>query len=325
MAMQITRTNEGHSYIPSFKQIGETDPHDREEPSVYSSLSLAQQPESIRAPQSLSKVLHQGISQLHETARRNAFLNGLILGEMTFCSKAYTLYLCNLFVIHESIEKAQKKIIEEYGEWLFVFPVLFRSERLLNDIKTWSIFNTLSSQFADKDIHSAEFNKNLLALVETKSVEFAQHMEKMTASKKDLLLAIGSIYALYGTILSGGQFVRKGVKSGFICRMEEADDEEEKVPLKAQIKKEIAEDKNAMEFFAEKSVSFFHFENKDFSILAFKQVWHKNLDDLVGKLGLEGKEREQFEKGVVSGANEAIFTVLNFIETMQLNLKKGLY
>lgn len=274
-----------------------------EEKSDYgSALYLAQQTEvprkllEERYPQSLSTELHKGISEEHTKARKNEFLNSLIQGGMTFCSKAYVVYLCNLFVIHEAIEKAQQKIIEKQGQDYFVFPVLFRSERLLNDIKIWSIFNTLAPKFAPKDILPVEFVNNVRELTEKRTHEFVSHIEKM--AEEDPLLTVGSLYALYGTVMSGGQFVKEGrngkegVKSGFICRIEEIDDDE-KMPLKDDMREMIKQNPSCMQTLAEESVSFFSFP-ENFSISLFKKEWHKNLDELREKLGLQGKRERKF-------------------------------
>jgi heme oxygenase len=277
----------------------------------------------------LWSALHHGTYETHKRARENEFLNSLIKGNLAFCSKAYVLYLCNLYTLHVGIEKAQAKIVDKYGKDFFVFPILFRSEKLRHDIKIWSIFNTLSPKFADLPTDCEEFIKNIHEMTEEITRIYVRRIETIVAQESELFRVIGILYALYGTILSGGQFVKagrdgeSGVKSGFLFRI---DDNDAEVPSHyfEEIQKKIKENPACKNELAEQSVSFFSFPT-DFSIPAFKILWHKNLDGIREKLSQDENTRETYEKMIIEEANTAIDTVLGFISSLLTSLKSGKY
>ncbi len=286
-----------------------------------SAQSLDAQHVQANIPKGLYALLHEGIREEHTLARKNEFLNSLIEGKMTFCSKAYVVYLCNLFVLHKAIEKAQAGIIEQYGTDFFVFPALFRSERLLSDIKMWSIFNSLSTRFADKDAFSDRFKEEIESIAESSAKEFAKKIEGMSIS------VAGVLFSLYGTIMAGGQRVKKGgdghggVMSGFVCRIQDPDDDEYVSTFKTQLRQKIGEDPSLAEEYAQQSVSFFSFP-EGFSIPEFKRDWHGNLDALPEKLQLSGSDKEGFEQKVLANAKQAVSLVTDFIASMLKNIDK---
>jgi len=251
-------------------------------------------------PRPLVSVLQEGFTDAHNVAIQNIFLKGLSEGGMIFCSKAYTTYLCNLYVMHESIEKAQPS---------FVFPELFRSEKLLNDIKMWSMFNELAPTFADLEI-SEEFRQKVASLAEPPAHELAAHIHAL--NEENPLYVIGPSFALYGTILSGGQSVKKGVKQGFMERIEDL--EEEATSL---LKIQIQADPTAFETQSEKSVSFFSFSEKHYLI---KSQWHKILNTT--STHLTRKERCFFEAKLIAEVNYATLVLLETIASMLQTLKK---
>ncbi|MBS0623411.1 MAG: hypothetical protein JSS62_02195 [Verrucomicrobia bacterium] len=95
---------------------------------------------------SLREILHRGMADLHVIARKNEFLLNLIGGNMT-CSKAYVVYLCNLYWLHNALEHAQARLLHYYPQIDFVMPCLYRSKRLLEDIQLWSFVNPTAPFF----------------------------------------------------------------------------------------------------------------------------------------------------------------------------------
>ena len=287
----------------------------------------------------LHSLLRENMKEIHKEAKQNTFLNDLINGNMV-CSKAYVVYLCNLFWLHSALEVAQRQILTRYGEGFFVFPLLYRSERLLADIKLWSFVNSTAPKFADQDLHSTEFLENVKHFVQPCTFECVAEMEALT--REDPILIIGFLFALYGTILSGGQFVKDGVKKAFLDRLHTAiaeyqEDEakkskvesatihvvdEEDTALKAEIMQKVIEDEKEIERYAAESVSFFSFD-PDFEIPIFKQKWHCSLDQIPEQLHLDVEARKQFEKKMISGCEAGIRIVLNLIASLEENLKKG--
>lgn len=267
---------------------------------------------------SLWSTLYDGTSQTHKLAKQNQFLNQVIKGNTAFAPKAYFTYLCNLYVIHKAIERAQENIETTYGSGYFVFPDLYRSERLLNDIKLWSIFTSYAPKFSHLDIHSDEFVANVKSIVEPSTYTFVSHIEQ--TSKSNPLFIIGTLYTLYGTILSGGQIVKEGVEKSFVYCIENDVKEGEHVPLAVSIREEIKLDPSALQRYAGRSVSCFKFP--DFiRFPEFKQTWHANLDELPQKLQLTTEARDEFANNLIGEANFAMKSVLEFIEDMEKNVK----
>lgn len=293
-------------------------------------LYTAQQVETTRRiledkyPKDLSTLLFNGMAEIHKKAKKNQFLNDLIKNQ--FCAKAYVIYLCNLFVLHEAIEKAQNEIVSKYGKECFIFPILFRSKRLLNDIKMWSMFTTLAPKFADEDNSTEEFANNVRSLVEKCTLESVKHIE--ATCQEDPAYVIGTIYALYGTLMAGGQVVKKGVFEGFVFRIvsDDIEEDEEKVLLKEYYQDRIKENKECLGTYAEHSVSFFSVsEEVNFSMSQFKQERRQSLNNVLKLLKLEEIQRKIFEKRLVSEVEFAVKSVLNFIDSMLETLKNEKY
>lgn len=287
--------------------------------------------------------VHAGIKDIHERARANLFLLNLIQGKMT-CSKAYVVYLCNLYWLHAALEEAQQAIQKKFGPGFFVYPELFRSHKILADIKLWSVFNETAHLFADKNPQNLEFVRNMEPYLQESTLKLAFSLREGAAN--DLAKAFGTMYALYGTIMSGGQFVKKGVKASFLERLQfhiEEYQEELKYPTTvkdidpeslAYAQKEYSLAKTSMiqaalatpeniEKMAEESVSLFSFDNESFSIPVFKKEWHQSLSELPGKLQLEDEGIELFERQLIECAGSAIDTVLVTIASLEENLRKG--
>jgi hypothetical protein len=272
--------------------------------------------QTVNEEEGLYAFLLESMREMHGVAMQNAFLNGLREGGHSFCAKAYVHYLCNLFVLHEAIEELQNKIIHEYGQDYFIFPELFRSQKLPRDIQMWSVFNpSVAKYFADKDPTKTDFVERIRGLAEDSVKDFIKELKA-----EPLLLAIGAFFALYGTAMSGGQDIRAGVKDGFVVRIKdllEKDPEELKeLPQSLQDIVAVAKyDEKIIYEKAEESVSFFDF-GKDFSIFEFKKKWHANLDSIPGKLKKAEFEKGEFFNGVSRIANRTVKEFLGFIESM---------
>ncbi|CRX38547.1 Heme oxygenase [Estrella lausannensis] len=287
--------------------------------------------------------LHAGIRDVHERARTNPFLLNLIQGQMT-CSKAYVVYLCNLYCLHAALEQAQQTIEDKWGEGFFVYRELFRSKKILADIKVWSVFNETAHLFADKNPESPEFVRNIEPYIQESTLKLARSLKEDALS--DLPRTFGCMYALYGTIMSGGQFVKKGVKISFLERLQwqiEEYQEEIKNPSTAQDtssdslayrEKEYSLAKTNMiqaaltssalkEKMAEESVALFSFDKDGFNIPLFKREWHQSLSDLPEKLQLKEEALKLFEAQLIECAGEAIGTVLDTIAALEEKLRKG--
>jgi heme oxygenase len=288
---------------------------------------VAEQNMPPKAPASLTATLWQGIKEDHLIAKQNHFLNTLIDGEMAFCSKAYVVYLCNLFVIHEALEKGQRKLIEDYGDGVIVYPFLFRSERLLNDIKMWSMFNTLGPVFTSEEMTKPAFIARVKSYAEPDTKAFVSHLDSV--SQENSLFIVGAMYVLYGSLMSSGQLLKEGrthkegVLSGFITRIEEKDEEgEEPLPYKVNICQEIERDPGKKMEFAEQSISVFCFPEIA-SIATFKREWHQKIDALKEGMVEQGQQTADFEARLIEEAKCALGTVLNFTKTMHEKLEKN--
>lgn len=257
-------------------------------------------------PIGLWQHLHTSMDEVHKLARKNDFLNSLIKGTMG-CSKAYVVYLCNLFWLHKALEEAQERILKE-GECPFVFRFLYRSEKLLADIKLWSIFNPTAKLFADLDSASEVFLNNIKHFVQPAVFAFVEAL----ASVEHPLIAMGAMYALYGTIMSGGQLVKEGVKTAFCARFDET--LEEGAMEETALCKEVIADPAKKEEFAERSVSFFSFP-PDVDVRAFKLHWHAALDALPLTLPVD-----QITKQCLA----SIVVILEAIDSLHIALTKGL-
>ncbi len=268
---------------------------------------------------SFSKLLQEGITEIHQLAVKNAFLQTIREGGGVFCSKGWVLYLCNLFVIHRSLEKAQENLKKTRGDHFFVFPALFKSKRILNDIKVWSIFNELDTFFAEKDCESLEFIKTVEALSEESAHAFAEYIEKMPYENPFFLLGI--LFALYGTTLSGGQQFKSGLKSGFKFRVVN-DQFEGESTLKKELC-EIANNESLLDKAADKCVQLFCLGPEEGSVQEFKQKWHQNLDEILNNEKFRSnQERQLWIDRVVEEANKAVREILNVInDTIITNAK----
>lgn len=313
------------SNISDSSKSGKEDPQNNYGGDTHQTLSLETQKISAHLIEnevnkkliSLYKTLRKGIAPTHEIARKNTFLNQLIEGGNAFCSKAYVHYLCNLYVIHEAIESAQNQLTELKGNNFFVFPLLFRSEKLLNDIKVWSIFNTTAPLFASLDIQSSEFIMNIQSLSRPSTKKFVEHIE--TIRRENIVLIIGTLFSIYGTLMSGGQFVKKGIEEGFRVRMDEADDilDKEEISLRKEFLQNIEAERDPVSYAA----TLFSFDE---DIEAFKERWHKNLDEVGQNLEFGSiQERENFESKVIEEANFAVNTVLSSIEEILVFLREN--
>jgi len=271
----------------------------------------------IKASPGLRDQLHASMHAIHAEAQSNVFLQNLISGKMS-CSKAYVVYLCNLFWLHQALERAQEKIVEKVGSSSFVFPFLYRSEKLLRDIHLWSFPNPTSIYFADKEEKSGEFIENIKRFVQPSVFEFIGRLEVSTA--EDPLIAVGAMYAFYGTVMSGGQFVKEGVKKAFLTRLEEAREEfSEGVSCDSALKAKLLASPGAEESYIEESVSFFSIP--EVNITDFKPHWHEALDKVA--LYFKGEARVLFEKKTVELCHESMRVVLTSIESFHEMLRKG--
>lgn len=273
---------------------------------------------------SLLQQLHTGMAPIHFEAMNNLFLRNLIARneetEFMTCSKEYVVYLCNLFCLHQALEKAQARLLkEEKGQ--FVFPALYRSGRILRDIKLWSIHNPTAGVFSD-----AEIDDDFIAKVKYYCLpSVATFIAKLEAMENPLL-AIGEIFALYGTVLSGGQEVMKGVKKAFVERLNQALDDSRLSPdekaklrlkeyhsaLKDEILKKVKESPDAIAAYAADSVALFCFDDPHFNIAAFKTKWHAALD----ALSLSDEEK----KAIIEQCVATIRVVLDMIKELQERL-----
>ena len=83
----------------------------------------------------LWEVLDAGRHGPHVVARQNAFLQGLASGGV--CQSQFMKYLVNLLPIHTALEEAQKELSEIDYIKGFIFPELYRSEALKQDLIIW--------------------------------------------------------------------------------------------------------------------------------------------------------------------------------------------
>lgn len=306
----------------------------------------------------LWQLLYKGTQKLHVTARKISFLIELVNPKQAMtCSMAYVVYLCNLYAIHKSLEEAQAKIIEKHGEGYCVFPALYRSDKILNDIQIWSIFN-LPEIFADLDSSSNEFAHRVLAQIDPNTKAYLEQLKESV--NENPLYAIGALYTFYGTILSGGQFVKEGVMRAYLLRIigkTEPWVAESKLWVQTSKKwhellkegasyfnKNNASEKEIIHYFQERlkllddeegtwkllkekwqsylqeAVLIFVFP-KNFSISDFKQRWHQRFDELPAKIKLASTEEEKkFSERLIEEANRAMQAVIDFIPSMQKQL-----
>lgn len=314
----------------------------------------------IEEENGLWQMLYKQTQILHVTARKIPFLVELVNPKQTMtCSMAYVIYLCNLFAIHKSLEEAQVKIIEKYGDGHCVFPILYRSDKLLKDIQIWSIFN-LPEIFADLNASSNEFSNRVLAQIDSHTKAYLAQLNKSV--EENPLYAIGALYTFYGTILSGGQFVKDGVLRAFLLRVigkREAWVEESKLWVtitqkwnellkegasyfnkgngtaeeiiqcfQERLKNFNTQDvkwlhlKEKWQAYLQETINLFTFPKK-FLLSEFKQQWHQSLNELPGKIKFTSTEESQkFSERLAEEANRAMQAVIDFIPSMQEHLIK---
>jgi hypothetical protein len=273
-------------------------------------------------PKGLWNLLHASSREVHKLATQDPFLKNLISGEMA-CSKAYVIYLCNLYSLHQPLEQAQNKIIGRYGTCSFVLPKLYRSQLLLDDIQLWSFFNATGPKFADQKKDSAEFAENIQFYTQACVRQFVDDLNILI--KEDPIYAIGAMYALYGTIMSGGQSVKKGVKPAFETRLKDhietyqkgEEFDEPETHLRKTILEEVIQNPAHIETYVEKSVSFFDLDP------TFKATWHQALDRVPEELKLEGERKKQFETKVIALTKKSIEIIPQTIASFQENLRFG--
>ena len=78
-----------------------------------------------------------------------------------------------------------------------------------------------------------------------------------------------------------------------------------------------------IELYANKSISFFSFDDPKFSIPAFKKQWHDNLDQIPIKLQLDANGKKIFGNRMVEECCHAIQTLLDSIASFEKNLEKN--
>lgn len=274
---------------------------------------------------SLYAFLHVAMQEIHMEAKVNPFLNNLISGNMN-CSKAYVVYLCNLYYLHHAIERAQNQMLLQGKGTAFVLPTLYRSKLLLEDIKLWSFLNPTASFFADVEIDSERFLRNVKYFVQPCVVSYVERLDALVAQNP--MLAIGAIFALYGTIMSGGQYVRKGVRQAFLDRLDvklEDDDEdvEELSQLKLDILEELVAHPENKELYADRSVSFFCLDSVQMDLSLFKKVWRNTLNETVEMLPITELERGKFKMRMGQECVATIRIVLDSISSMLEYLGKN--
>lgn len=140
----------------------------------------------------LWEVLDEARRVPHALARKNMFLHGLATNGV--CQTQFMKYLANLLPIHTALEEAQQSFQQEYLK-VFVHPELFRSAAIKKDLEIWEFV-------ADKKFVPWQPGEKTLLL--------AQHIHD--TAKSDPEKTIGIMYALYGTVMSGGQTNKRVVE-----------------------------------------------------------------------------------------------------------------
>lgn len=247
----------------------------------------------------LHRILRVKMQKVHLEAMKNEFLKDLQSGNMG-CSKAYVVYLCNLHHLHAALERVQDRV-----DATFVFPELFRSAKLLNDIKIWSHFNDTDLQFSERETDSPEFLGNVNQYVQPCVRDFAIGLDK----QNDSMAIVGTMFALYGTIMAGGQQVKEGVKKAFVKRLEEHLKEEDELG-ESRFKTRIIEAVLANPG-AEKSVSLFSFDQEGFTMDDFKQKWHKALNDIPGAFD----SRERIGDACIAGIRIVLDAISSLVKS----------
>ncbi|MBS0645625.1 MAG: hypothetical protein JSR97_03420 [Verrucomicrobia bacterium] len=155
---------------------------------------------------------------------------------------------------------------------------------------------------------------------------------------EDPIFAVGTMYAFYGTILSGGQSVKAGVQPAFIQRLdvtiaeyvEDAaqgtllQDDVENTRLKARIAHDMQTNPMKRAEYITKSVSFFSFDDPDFHPLNFKiQHWHPALNRVAEHLELKEQDKAPFATRLVTEARAGVQVVLDSITSFLEALKRN--
>lgn len=166
--------------------------------------------------------LFSALGMLHKTAKEVPFLNDL-RSDKFVCSWAYTRYLCNLYVFHEALENAQRRLIAwNKAASVAVFEKLFRTSALLEDIDTWA--PQASDRPEVKEFHTLttaeEKKKWILQRAEKVSHTFAEKLNGL--KEENLCLVFPSMFVLYGTLMSGSQFNKQKVIDRYSLLHEDA-------------------------------------------------------------------------------------------------------
>jgi hypothetical protein len=256
--------------------------------------------------------MREAMKNVHIRAIHNTFLNSLIEGNL-HCAHVYLRYLCNLAVLHQALEEAQGKIIERYGDIGFIDPALYSSERIVHDIQVWARFTPSAKGFVDVD--RSAFEAGIQKFVLPCTAQFIEELRKL----ENPITAVGSIFALYGTLMNGGVMVGEGVKKCFLARIDEAIDDIEhppSIPLpvnewKMGIAKEVMANPTVGEKYAKESATLFTVE-----AFSDKEKWRERLEDVPRRASLD----EKAKRAIIQQCVATIELVLQFIDELEVGL-----
>lgn len=236
--------------------------------------------------------IYDGIKEKHAIARNHFFLHGALIKGEDFCAKAYTRYLGHLYLLHTAIEKEQKKLLGQNPHFAFIKKDLFRSDALIHDIAKWSEFpSDLKVKFFDISENRELFIKNIFDMTEAEPAtrQFAQKLAE--AQQHNLYAVIGCMYALYGTIMSGGQSVKNQLINQYATRTEDSND--------------------PVQFFTINGIT---------DVDMYKLEWDRELNLLPVNARCSEEGKQQMLKTIIEYANFTFETIFQFID--QMNLKQ---
>jgi heme oxygenase len=143
---------------------------------------------------SLAEALKTQTRALHTALERGSLMRSLLRGEMP--RTPYCALLRNLHVLYAALEPALLRHAAHPGVAPVVFPALFRSQALADDLS---------------ELHGAAWRQEIATALAGR--RYAQHLHDIAAHRPALLVA--HAYVRYLGDLSGGQMLRRIVAAGF--------------------------------------------------------------------------------------------------------------
>lgn len=146
-----------------------------------------------RSGPGLADALKAQTRALHTALERGPLMHSLLRGEMP--RAPYCVLLRNLHAVYAALEPALLRHAAHPGVAPVVFPALFRSQPLADDLA---------------ELHGAAWQQEIAAV--PAAHRYAQHLHDIAADRPALLVA--HAYVRYLGDLSGGQMLRRIVAAG---------------------------------------------------------------------------------------------------------------